>query len=164
MHKNLTLDNEESISNNTAQTSPFNEALSLSPGDDIWLATRSKIPSVCDLLNVSYSAVLTTEQGGSTSLGRLRLRLSELAQARGEYSKPTIYTSHTTRRLFSGDLTLSDAPHFLWITEFPLFTRSDEDKEFLAHGRWSSSHHPFTAPMWQDIERMYNGRIEAVSF
>jgi len=41
---------------------------------------------------------------------------------------------------------------FLWVTEFPLFTRADEDKEFLAHGRWSSSHHPFTAPMMDDIE------------
>jgi hypothetical protein len=46
---------------------------------------------------------------------------------------------------------------FLWVTEFPLFTRADEDKEFLAHGRWSSSHHPFTAPMIDDIELIQKG-------
>ncbi|KAJ7774320.1 tRNA synthetases class II-domain-containing protein [Mycena maculata] len=82
-------------------------------------------------------------RGGSSPLGQLRLHLSELAQS-------------------SGKLTLSTKPHFLWITEFPLFTRSDGDKEFLARGRWSSTHHPFTAPMWQDIEALYSGDIEGV--
>ncbi|KAJ7507537.1 tRNA synthetases class II-domain-containing protein [Mycena galericulata] len=82
-------------------------------------------------------------RGGSSPLGQLRLQLSELAQA-------------------SGKLTLSTKPHFLWITEFPLFTRSDGDKEFMARGRWSSTHHPFTAPMWQDIEALYSGDVEGV--
>ncbi|KAF8204946.1 aspartyl-tRNA synthetase [Pholiota molesta] len=67
------------------------------------------------------------------SLGRARLLISELAQTRGDFA-------------------ISTEPHFLWVTEFPLFTRDDADKEHLAHGRWSSSHHPFTAPMWEDIE------------
>jgi aspartyl-tRNA synthetase len=61
-----------------------------------------------------------------------------------------------------GALVLPTEPHFLWITEFPLFTRSDEDKEFLAKGRWSSSHHPFTAPMWEDVENLKSGKIEQV--
>ncbi|KAK7060313.1 aspartate--tRNA ligase msd1 [Paramarasmius palmivorus] len=83
-----------------------------------------------------------TPKGGSTALGRQRLSIFEYA-------------------LGSGALTLPDDPHFLWITEFPLFTRSDDDKEFLAKGRWTSTHHPFTAPMWQDLEAMYNGNIES---
>lgn len=61
----------------------------------------------------------------------------------------------------SGDYRLPDTPHFLWVTEFPLFTK-DKDKEFLAKGRWSSTHHPFTAPMWQDIDAMYAGRTDSV--
>lgn len=76
-------------------------------------------------------------------MGRRRIRLAELAMSSEDYI-PT-----------------SD-PHFLWVTEFPLFTRADEDKDFLAHGRWSSSHHPFTAPMWQDIEAMYAGNLYQV--
>ncbi|KAF9449901.1 hypothetical protein P691DRAFT_774346 [Macrolepiota fuliginosa MF-IS2] len=104
----------------------MNTALKLRYGDDIWLSKRSRLP-----------------KGGSTSLGRVRLHVSELAQ------------SH-------GDFTITKDPHFLWITEFPLFTRTDADKDFLAKGRWSSSHHPFTAPMWQDIEAMYRGDIEQV--
>ncbi|KAJ6539131.1 tRNA synthetases class II-domain-containing protein [Mycena capillaripes] len=82
-------------------------------------------------------------RGGSSPLGQLRLQLSDLAQS-------------------SGKLSLTTKPHFLWITEFPLFTRSDGDKEFLAQGRWSSTHHPFTAPMWQDIEALYSGDVDGV--
>ena len=61
-----------------------------------------------------------------------------------------------------GDLVLPADPHFLWITEFPLFTKADEDKEFLAHGRWSSSHHPFTAPMSEDLQALHEGRYAEV--
>lgn len=64
----------------------------------------------------------------------------------------------------SGSYIPPEKPHFLWVTEFPLFTRADKDKDFLAKGRWSSTHHPFTAPMWEDIEDMYNGRLESVRF
>ena len=58
----------------------------------------------------------------------------------------------------------SKDPHFLWVTEFPLFTRADDDKEFLARGRWSSTHHPFTAPMAEDVEKLLNGEIKSVSY
>ncbi|KAI0356589.1 hypothetical protein OH77DRAFT_1423519 [Trametes cingulata] len=108
------------------EATEVNTALGLAEGGTIWLARRQRRP-----------------EGGWTSLGRLRLALSEAAQR-------------------NGDLILSEEPKFLWVTEFPLFTRADEDKEFLAHGRWSSSHHPFTAPMYEDIEKMYAGQVEDV--
>lgn len=66
------------------------------------------------------------------------------------------------RYTIPGEFTPTKDPHFLWITEFPLFTRDDSDKDFLAKGRWSSSHHPFTAPMWEDIPALYRGDIETV--
>lgn len=62
----------------------------------------------------------------------------------------------------AGEYAPPAAPHFLWVTEFPLFTRADEDKEALARGRWSSSHHPFTAPMWEDVRALYEGRVGEV--
>jgi len=53
---------------------------------------------------------------------------------------------------------LPSTPHFLWVTEFPLFSCRDEDKEFLTRGRrWSSTHHPFTAPMYEDLPALYAG-------
>lgn len=63
---------------------------------------------------------------------------------------------------FSGNFIINKEPHFLWITEFPLFTRADADKDFLARGRWSSTHHPFTAPMWEDVDALYRRDIEVV--
>ncbi|TFK43163.1 hypothetical protein BDQ12DRAFT_674504 [Crucibulum laeve] len=111
---------------NEEDLSTVNTALKIKSGDDIWLAHRPRSP-----------------KGGSSALGRTRLSVFELAQARGEF-------------------TVTRDPHFLWITEFPLFTRDDADKEFLAHGRWSSSHHPFTAPVWQDVEVMYRGEVQSV--
>jgi aspartyl-tRNA synthetase len=77
--------------------------------------------------------------GGSTTMGQRRLAIDQAAQAKHGLTHP------------------SDAYRFLWVTEFPLFTRADEDKEFLARGRWSSSHHPFTAPAAADVGLMYQG-------
>lgn len=66
--------------------------------------------------------------GGSTQLGDVRLRLRD-----GVISKNLS--------------TLPSNPHFLWITEFPLFTQDDAEKASLTGGnRWCSTHHPFTSP------------------
>ncbi|WWD22322.1 aspartate-tRNA ligase [Kwoniella shandongensis] len=82
-------------------------------------------------------------EGGWTHLGRLRVQLMESLVAKGLMTLPT-------------------TPHFLWITQFPLFTLADEDKSFLAHGRYSSTHHPFTAPMWEDLKDLTEGKVEGV--
>ncbi|KAJ9111255.1 hypothetical protein QFC22_006555 [Naganishia vaughanmartiniae] len=50
----------------------------------------------------------------------------------------------------------------LLAAEFPLFTHSDEDKDLMAKGRWSSSHHPFTAPMYEDLENLRSGKENLV--
>ena len=36
--------------------------------------------------------------------------------------------------------------NFLWVTEFPMFEYSEEEKRYVA------KHHPFTAPMDEDID------------
>lgn len=56
----------------------------------------------------------------------------------------------------------SRRPHFVWVIEFPLFTRDDDDKDFVARGRWCSTHHPFTAPMVDDLEAFWNSQIKEV--
>jgi aspartyl-tRNA synthetase len=112
--------------NEDSDLSELNTMLKLEFGDHIWLSRRSK-----------------KFNGGSTALGRLRLRLSQLSQG-------------------FGDFVIGKELCFLWITEFPLFTRADEEKDFLSRSRWSSSHHPFTAPMWEDIKALYSGDIESV--
>lgn len=37
---------------------------------------------------------------------------------------------------------------FLWVTEFPLLGYDEEE------GRWVAEHHPFTMPMWEDIDKL----------
>lgn len=52
--------------------------------------------------------------------------------------------------------------NFLWITQFPLFTRADPDKEHLSKGRYAATHHPFTAPMLEDLADLKAGKVGAV--
>src|SRR6266567_423828 len=60
-------------------------------------------------------------------LGRIRLYCAEILKAQGKLSIP------------------ADQFNFLWVIEFPLLSF---DKE---QNRWYSSHHPFTAPVEEDV-------------
>jgi aspartyl-tRNA synthetase len=65
---------------------------------------------------------------GFTPMGRLRLQVQEMLQTKGLAPK----FKH-------------DQLKFLWVEEFPLFTRDEQDDSI------QSTHHPFTAPMSADI-------------
>lgn len=83
-------------------------------------------------------------EGGWTPLGRLRPQLMDAIVSAGAHVLPA-------------------APHFLWVTQFPLFTLADEDKAALAAGRYAATHHPFTAPMAEDLALLEQGKdISAV--
>jgi len=62
----------------------------------------------------------------------------------------TNYILDELRRKLATEEGIKDksAHKFLWVVEFPLFTYNDEEK------RWQSEHHPFTAPLKEDIEKM----------
>ena len=53
-----------------------------------------------------------------------------------------------------------DATNLLWVTEFPLLDYDDEER------RWVACHHPFTAPMDEDIELMETdpGKVRAKAY
>ena len=50
--------------------------------------------------------------------------------------------------------------HLLWVTEFPLFEWSEEER------RWVSCHHPFTSPLPEDLERLESdpGSVRATAY
>ena len=60
-------------------------------------------------------------------LGRMRSYCAEILQKRGRLALD------------------ADSFHFLWVTDFPLL-RFDKEAN-----RWASSHHPFTAPVPEDV-------------
>lgn len=97
-------------------------------------------------LIVTQARENAAHQGGSTSLGRLRLALHSAAVAASLV--PSLPKIH----------------EFLWVTDFPLFTRDNNSTpgsvEIKADGEgqggrsgFSATHHPFTAPKTsKDVE------------
>jgi aspartyl-tRNA synthetase len=74
--------------------------------------------------------------GGSTNLGDVRKRIFDAAVAKGIVPAP-------------------QGSHFLWVTEFPLF--SPEEADTPGQGGtagFSSTHHPFTAPLTPEDFRL----------
>jgi aspartyl-tRNA synthetase len=57
-------------------------------------------------------------------------------------------------------LTSKDDYRFVWVTDFPLLEWDEEDK------RWAAVHHPFTAPMDEDVEFVESdpGRCRAKAY
>ncbi|GAX90350.1 aspartyl-tRNA synthetase [Effusibacillus lacus] len=49
---------------------------------------------------------------------------------------------------------------FLWVTEFPLLGYDEEE------GRWVAEHHPFTMPMWEDLDKLESdpGSVRAQAY
>lgn len=65
--------------------------------------------------------------------------------------KPDVFKQMGTMRLMMGkehDLIDKDAYEFLWVTDFPLVEWSKEDQRYYA------MHHPFTAPVKEDLDKM----------
>lgn len=48
------------------------------------------------------------------------------------------------------NLISNDTYKFLWVTEFPMFEYSEEE------GRWVAAHHPFTAPVEADVDKLFS--------
>lgn len=121
----------------------------VNPGDVVWLSRRKKIA-----------------EGGWTHLGRLRVQLMETLVAKGIvfFLLRSILFEVCTEKNENvlGLMTLPTQPHFLWITQFPLFTLADKDKIHLSRGRYASTHHPFTAPMYEDLADLKAGKVDSV--
>ncbi|KAJ2571287.1 aspartate--tRNA ligase msd1 [Coemansia sp. RSA 1813] len=85
-----------------------------------------------DLVFVSERSAHVTP--ATTTLGRVRSMLGKLLHDKGMMHIP------------------DDQYEFLWIEDFPLFTRLEDS----ADGQFSATHHPFTAPVDQDLALLYS--------
>ncbi|KAJ1674238.1 aspartate--tRNA ligase msd1, partial [Spiromyces aspiralis] len=105
------------------------EVAGIRPNDLVVISERSKV--------LSDSVAL-----GFTTMGRVRLHLHQLLSTKG-YKFPELLPEGSHSRE-------NDHYSFLWVVDFPLFTRQVEcaaDGSMTVSTNWSSTHHPFTAPM-----------------
>jgi aspartyl-tRNA synthetase len=63
-------------------------------------------------------------------------------------------------KLFAGDRKQASSYQFLWVTDFPMFERDDENN------RWAAAHHPFTSPHEQDMDKLESdpGSVRAKAY
>ena len=143
-------------------TSGLNKDLKLRPGDVVWIDKQRDRPEVKSFrLFISGRSVSRPylREDPRHLVGRDSVWPSWLSRVVGQSSAPAFLQL----TCYTGTYIPTRTPHFHWITEFPLFTRADPEKDLIAKGRWSSTHHPFTAPVWQDVQALYDGRISEVS-
>ncbi len=81
-----------------------------------------------------------------TAAGQLRLELARKYADR--------------HKLFAGDRKQASSYHFLWVTDFPMFERDDENN------RWAAAHHPFTSPHEKDMDKLISdpGSVRANAY
>jgi aspartyl-tRNA synthetase len=96
----------------------------------------------------SSFAKFMTDKENAAILERAGAKTGDLVLIVADSSEDVVFASlgalrcEVARRL---DLIPKDVYRFLWVTEFPMFEYSEEEERFVA------KHHPFTAPMDEDI-------------
>ncbi|CAO3564387.1 unnamed protein product [Mortierella alpina] len=75
--------------------------------------------------------------GGQTLMGKVRLDLAAALQSKGMLELP------------------SSQYNFLWVEGFPLFSPPENASEDTASNRLAATHHPFTAPVAEDLPLLH---------
>jgi hypothetical protein len=144
-------------------TGGLSEDLKLQPGDVVWIGKQRGRPEVKAFV-YSFLACQSDDRipgriDGTWSAETSSGRVGSVAW----WADNSLLLPSCMLTCYTGTYSPTRTPHFHWITEFPLFTRADAEKDLFAKGRWSSTHHPFTAPVWQDVQALYDGRVSEVS-
>jgi aspartyl-tRNA synthetase len=99
----------------------------------------------------SSFAKFMTEEENAAILERAAAKTGDLILIVADGKEETVFASlgalrnECAKRL---GLMKKDDYQFLWVTEFPMFEYSEEENRYVA------MHHPFTAPMDEDIEKI----------
>ena len=102
----------------------------------------------------SYAKFLTEEQQAAI-LERAGAKDGDLVLIVADQKNDTVFASLGALRCECAKqlgILKSDDFKFLWVTEFPMFEYSEED------GRFYAKHHPFTAPMVEDQDKMMSDK------
>lgn len=96
----------------------------------------------------SSFAKFMTEEENARILERAQAKTGDLVLIVADANEKTVFASLGALRCECAKrlgLTKKDDYQFLWVTEFPMFEYSEEENRYVA------MHHPFTAPMDEDI-------------
>lgn len=102
---------------------------------------------ICNLIERMLAGIFQEVLGHKISLPFVRLKYEEAIAEYGT-DKPDIRQEKKAPRPSTEERGGNEFA-FVWITEFPLFEYSEEEK------RWVSRHHPFTAPRGEDLPLIY---------
>ncbi|MCC8123440.1 MAG: aspartate--tRNA ligase [Oscillospiraceae bacterium] len=102
----------------------------------------------------SYQKFLTEEENAAI-LARAQAQPGDLLLIVGDAKNEVVFAAlgalrcECAKRL---NLLNKEDYRFLWVTEFPMFEFSEEENRFVA------MHHPFTAPMDEDVDKLESDR------
>ncbi|MGE0405246.1 MAG: aspartate--tRNA ligase [Candidatus Korobacteraceae bacterium] len=113
------------------------------PDDLVVLVAGSQQPPAHPTESIVGPAVAQHDMPVYTSAGALRIALAQKYADR--------------HKLFEGDRKNASSYHFLWVTDFPMFEWSPDER------RWEAAHHPFTSPHDEDMEKLSGGLESARS-
>ncbi len=95
----------------------------------------------------SFSKFMTEDEVNRI-INRAEAKTGDLVLIVADINEKTVFASLGALRVECAKrlgLTNKNDYKFLWVTEFPMFEYSEED------GRYAAMHHPFTAPMDEDV-------------
>ncbi len=93
---------------------------------------------------------------------RLDAKVGDVMMLMGDKVSVTNEAMNQLRQMIAKKMKLvpENKFNFLWVTDFPLVEWSETDK------RWKSTHHPFTSPRPEDLEKLESepGSVKAVAY
>lgn len=109
-------------------------------------------------LTGSIAKVLTDEEKEEI-IKELKIEQNDLILIIADNKKIVKSALGALRQKLGKDLDLIDENkyNFLWVTDFPMFEYSEEEQRFVA------SHHPFTAPRTQDLDKLLTDKANCYS-
>ncbi|NQU48390.1 MAG: aspartate--tRNA ligase [Planctomycetes bacterium] len=96
------------------------------------------------------------EQAGADFIATLGAETDDLILTIADQPRRTLVAVDAIRRA-AGEMMgmVGEKDRLVWITEFPLFEQGDD-------GEWAPAHHPFTAPVSEDLEALLGGQKEGI--